>query len=187
MARLIYLAIASADGYIEDADGKFDWATPDEELMDFVNELERPVGTYLFGRRMYETMLYWETAEMSGEPPFVQDFIRMWQGADKLVVSRTLASPSSARTRLERTFSPVMIRQLKQDADRDISVGGSDLAAQAFAAGLIDEVHLILVPVSVGGGKPALPAATRLDLELLDTRRFPSGAVYLGYRLRNDS
>ncbi len=187
MARLIYFSFASADGYIEDADGKFDWATPDEELMDFVNDLERPVGTYLFGRRMYQTMLYWENAEVSGEPPSVQDFIHQWQSADKIVFSRTLASASSARTRLERSFSPAVIRELKQDAGRDISVGGSDLAAQAFAAGLVDELNLVLVPVSVGGGKPALPAGVRLDLELLETRRFPSGAVYLSYRPGNDT
>jgi dihydrofolate reductase len=185
MARLIYSAIASADGYVEDADGSFEWAAPDEELFRFVNELERPAGTYLYGRRMYQTMLYWETAhQVPSLPSYVQDFTRIWQAADKIVFSATLASVSSARTRIERTFSPATIRQLKQAADRDVTVGGAGLAAQALTAGLVDELQLILMPVSVGGGKPALPAGARLDLELLDTRRFASGAVYLRYRPR---
>jgi dihydrofolate reductase len=186
MARLIYSAIASADGYVEDADGSFDWATPDEELMLFVNELERPIGTYLFGRRMYQTMVYWETADVSGESASVQDFTRIWCSADKIVFSRTLTAASSAKTRIERDFSPGLIRQLKQAADRDLTVGGAELAGQALAAGLVDEVQLLLVPASVGGGKPALPAGVRLDLELLDTRRFATGAVYLSYRPRTD-
>jgi dihydrofolate reductase len=183
MARLIYSAIASADGYIEDAGGSFDWAAPDEELFRFVNELERPVGTYLYGRRMYQTMLYWETAgQAPGQPSYVRDFTRLWQAADKIVFSATLASVSSARTRIERTFDPGMIRQLKQATGRDMTVGGADLAGQALTAGLVDELQLLLVPAAVGGGKPALPAGVRLDLELLDTRRFASGAVYLRYR-----
>jgi len=183
MARLIYSAIASADGYVEDTDGGFGWAAPDEELFRFVNEIERPVGTYLYGRRMYQTMAGWETADqVPGQPSWVQDFTRLWQAADKIVFSATLASVSSARTRIERTFSPDMIRQLKHAADRDISVGGADLAGQALIAGLVDELQLLLVPAIVGGGKPALPAGARLDLELLDTRRFASGAVYLQYR-----
>ena len=185
MARLIYSAIASADGYVEDADGGFGWAVPDEELFRFVNELEGPVGTYLYGRRMYQTMVPWETAgQASGQPSWVQDFTRLWQAADKIVFSATLASVSSARTRIERTFSPDVIRQLKRAADRDMSVGGADLAGQALIAGLVDELQLLLVPAIVGGGKPALPAGARLDLELLDTRRFASGAVYLRYRPR---
>jgi dihydrofolate reductase len=185
MARLIYSAIASADGYVEDADGGFDWAAPDEELFRFVNDLERPVGTYLYGRRMYQTMQYWEAAgQVPGQPPQVQDFARLWQAADKIVFSATLASVSTARTRLERSFTPGLIRQLKQDVGQDMTVGGADLAGQALAAGLVDELGLILVPVIVGGGKPALPAAVRLDLELLDTRAFAGGAVYLRYRPR---
>jgi len=185
MARLIYSAIASADGYIEDADGRFEWAAPDEELLRFVNELERPAGTYLYGRRMYQTMLYWETAgQVPSQPPSVQDFARIWRAADKIVFSTTLASASSARTRIERTFDPAMVRQLKRAAGRDMTIGGADLAGQALAAGLVDELQLFLVPATVGGGKPALPAGVRLDLELLDTRRFASGAVYLRYRPR---
>lgn len=183
MARLIYSAIASADGYVEDAGGSFGWAAPDEELLRFVNELERSVGTYLYGRRMYQTMLYWETAhQVPGQPSLVQDFTRIWQAADKIVFSTTLTSVSSARTRIERTFDPGMIRQLKQAADRDMTVGGADLAGQALTAGLVDELQLFLVPAIVGGGKPALPAGARLDLDLLDTRTFASGAVYLRYR-----
>jgi dihydrofolate reductase len=183
MARLIYSAIASADGYVEDADGGFGWAEPDEELVRFVNELERPVGTYLYGRRMYQTMLYWETAhQLPGQPSYVQEFTRLWQAADKIVFSATLASVSSARTRIERTFDPGMIRQLKHAAEGDMTVGGADLAGQALAAGLVDELQLILVPAIVGGGKPALPAGVRLDVELLGTRRFARGAVYLRYR-----
>ncbi|HEV2372998.1 MAG TPA: dihydrofolate reductase family protein [Streptosporangiaceae bacterium] len=184
MAKLIYSAIASADGYVEDAGGSFEWAAPDEELLRFVNELERPVGTYLYGRRMYQTMLYWETAHLPDLPAAVQDFTRIWQAADKVVFSTTLASATSARTRVERTFDPATVRQLKQAADRDVTVGGADLARQALAAGLVDEVQLFLVPVSVGGGKPALPAGVRLDLELLDTHRFAGGTVYLRYRPR---
>jgi len=185
MARLIYSAIASADGYVEDAGGGFGWAAPDEELHRFVNELERPVGTYLYGRRMYQTMVYWETADqVPGQPSYAQDFTRTWQAADKIVFSTTLASVSSARTRIERTFSPGMIRQLKQAAGRDMTVGGADLGGQALTAGLVDELQLFLVPALVGGGKPALPAGVRLDLELLDTRTFAGGAVYLSYRPR---
>ena len=182
MAKLIYSAIASADGYVEDADGSFDWAAPDEELLRFVNELERPIGTYLYGRRMYETMVYWETGHHApGQPPSGQDFARIWQAADKIVFSTTLASATSARTRIERTFSRAMIQQLKSGADRDITVGGAALAGQALTAGLVDELQLLLVPVTVGGGKPALPIGARLNLELLDTQRLASGTVYLRY------
>jgi dihydrofolate reductase len=183
MAKLIYSAIASADGYVEDADGRFDWAEPDEELLRFVNELERPAGTYLYGRRMYQTMLYWETAHtLPGLPASIQEFTGIWQAAEKIVFSRTLASVSSARTRIERTFDPGVIRQLKSAAEHDISVGGADLAGQAIKAGLVDELRLLLLPVLVGGGKGALPHGIRSELELLDTRRFASCAVYLRYR-----
>ena len=183
MGRLIYSAIASADGYIEDAAGSFDWAAPGEELFCFVNDLERPVGTYLYGRRMYETMLYWETADtMAGQPSVAREFTAIWRAADKIVFSATLQSVSSTRTRIERTFDPLMIRQLKSATEHDISVGGADLAGQAIKAGLVDELQLFLVPVVVGGGKRALPNGVRSDLEMLDVQRFAGGAVYLRYR-----
>lgn len=183
MAKLIYSAIASLDGYIEDESGSFDWAAPDEEVHAFVNDLERPVGTYLYGRRMYETMVYWETAHtVAGQPPYTLDFAEIWQAADKVVYSRTLEAASSDRTRIERDFDPEAIRQLKDAADRDLTVGGPDLAAQALRAGLVDELHLFLMPVAVGGGKQALPDGVRVGLELLDERRFGSGVVYLRYR-----
>jgi dihydrofolate reductase len=182
-ARLIYSAMASADGYVEDAAGGFDWAAPDDEVLSFVNDLERPVGTYLFGRRMYQTMLYWETAHaLPDQSAGVKEFTRIWQAAEKVVFSKTLNAVSSARTHLERDFDPGLVRQLKSAAGADMTVGGADLAAQAIEAGLVDELQLILVPVVVGGGKPALPAGVRLGLELLDTRRFANGAVYLRYR-----
>ena len=182
-ARLIYSAIASADGYVEDAAGSFDWAAPDEEVLCFVNDLERPVGTYLYGRRMYRTMVYWETVGTGpGQPSAVGDFTSIWQAAEKIVFSKTLESVSSARTRIERDFDPGLVRQLKSAADDDMTVGGAGLGAQAIEAGLVDELQLILVPVIVGGGKPALPSGVRLDLDLLDTHRFANGAVYLRYR-----
>ncbi len=183
MAKLIYSAIASAEGYVEDADGSFDWAEPDEELLGFVNELERPAGTYLYGRRMYQTMLYWETAHtIPGQPALIQEFTGIWQAAEKIVFSKTLASVSSARTRIERAFDPGVVRRLKSAAEHDMTVGGADLAGQAIKAGLVDELRLFLVPIVVGGGKRALPHGIRSELELLDTRRFASSAVYLRYR-----
>jgi dihydrofolate reductase len=182
MAKLIYSTIASADGYIEDAGGNFDWAAPDDELLRFVINLERPVGTYLYGRRMYETMLYWETPQtVPGQPSLDQEFTDIWQAANKIVFSKTLPSVSSARTQLERSLDPDMVRHLKSAAERDISVGGADLAGQAIKAGLVDELQLFLIPVVVGGGKRALPDGVRSDLELLDTQRFASGCVYLRY------
>ena len=185
MAKLIYSALTSVDGYVADEDGNFDWAKPSEEVHVFVNDLERPVGTYLFGRRMYEVMAYWETADtVADQPPVVRDYAKIWQTAEKIVYSRTLAEVSSARTRIEREFDLEAVRQLKATADRDIGVGGPDLAAQAFEAGLIDEIHLFLAPVVVGGGKPSLPDKVRLELELLDERRFANGVVHLHYRTR---
>ena len=185
MAKLIYSAIASLDGYVADEAGNFDWAAPDEEVHRFVNDLERPVGTYLYGRRMYEVMRYWETVHaVADQPPFVQDFAQIWQAADKIVYSRTLETVSSARTRIERDFDPEAVRQMKASAERDISVGGPDLAAQAIRAGLVDELHLFVVLAVVGGGKRSLPDGIRLDLDLLNERRFGDGVVYLHYRIR---
>jgi dihydrofolate reductase len=185
MAKLIYSAITSLDLYIEDDHGKFDWAAPDDELLVLVNDLERPLGTHIYGRRMYETMLYWETADAGPEQPAaVRDWTEIWRGVDKIVYSRTLQAPSSARTRIEPEFDPRGIRELKADADRDISIGGAELAGQALAAGLVDECHLFLHPVLVGGGKRALPSEVRTGLELLDERRLGSGVVHLRYAVR---
>jgi len=185
MAKLIYSAITSLDGYIADEDGNFDWAAPDEEVHTFVNDLERPVGTYLYGRRMYEVMVAWETAHtFADQRPVMQDFAKLWQAADKVVYSRTLAAVSSARTQIERDFDPEAVRQMKASAGRDLSVGGPDLAGQAIRAGLVDEYHLFLVPFMVGGGNQSLPDNVRVQLELLDERRFGSGVVSLRYRTR---
>jgi dihydrofolate reductase len=185
MAKLIYSVITSLDGYVADEDGNFDWAAPDEEVHRFVNDLERLVGTYLYGRRMYETMVYWETAHtLADQPPFILDYAEIWQAADKIVYSKTLEAPSSARTRIERGFDPEAVRQLKASEGRDISVGGPELAAQAIEAGLVDEYHLFLTPIVVGGGKSSLPGHVRLKLELLDERRFRTGVVHLHYRMR---
>jgi dihydrofolate reductase len=186
MAKLIYSAITSLDGYVADEDGNFDWAAPDEEVHSFVNDLERPVGTYLYGRRMYEVMVYWEAADTVGDQPAaIQDFAEIWQAADKIVYSKTLEEVSSARTRIERDFNIEAIRQLKASAERDLTVGGPDLAAQAIKAGLVDEYQLFLSPIMVGGGKQALPDDVRVELELLEERRFGNGTVYLRYRTRS--
>jgi len=184
VAKLIYSAIASLDGYVADDDGRFDWAEPDEQVHRFVNDLERPVGTYLYGRRMYEVMAFWETAGGADQPPFERDFAEIWRGADKIVYSKTLESVSSARTKIERDFEPDAVRRLKATAERDLTVGGPGLAGQALAAGLVDECQFFVAPVVVGGGTRSLPDGVRLDLELLDERRFGSGVVYLRYRTR---
>ena len=184
MAQLVYTAIASLDGYIEDASGSFSWAAPDEEVHAFVNAQERVIGTYLLGRRMYETMRVWDDPGFAdGEPAVIADYSAIWRAADKIVYSRTLEATTTGRTTLERTFDPEAVRRLKAAAERDISVGGPGLAAEAFRAGLVDELHLFLVPVLVGGGKPALPAGVRLDLELVDQRRFAGGVVHLHHRV----
>jgi dihydrofolate reductase len=184
MSQLIYSAIASLDGYIEDGQGRFDWAEPDEEVHAFVNDMERPVGTYLYGRRMYETMQFWETVPPGpDQPPVARDFAEIWKAADKIVYSRTLTSPSTARTRIEPTFDPDAVRRLKATADRDLTVGGAGLAGQALAARLVDELRLFVVPVVVGGGTGWLPAGGRFDLDLVDTHRFRSGFIYCHYRL----
>lgn len=183
MARLLYMAITSLDGYVADEKGSYDWAMPDDEVFSFVNDFERPVGTYLYGRRLYEEMTGWETAHTRvGQTPLVLDFARIWQAADKIVYSRSLQTVSTARTRIERNFDPAAVRQLKARAARDITVGGSTLAGQAIKAGLVDECHLVISPVVVGGGKKALPGDVRLQLELLDERRFGNGVVHLRYR-----
>jgi dihydrofolate reductase len=185
MAKLIYSAITSLDGYNADEDGNFDWAAPDQEVHTFVNDLERPVGTYLYGRRMYEVMAPWETdPTLAGQSPVMREFAELWQAAGKVVYSRTLETASTARTRIERDFDPGAVRQLKATAGRDLTVGGPDLAAQAIKAGLVDEFQLFLVPIIVGGGRPSLPSNLRLELELLDERRFGNGMVHLRYRTR---
>ena len=185
MSKLIYSAIASLDGYVADADGNFDWAVPDEEVHTFINDLERPLGTYLYGRRMYETMVGWETdPTLADQSPVMRDFAEIWQAADKIVYSKTLETVSTARTRIERDFDPEAVRQMKALAGRDLIVGGPELAAQAIKAGLVDEYHLFVVPMVVGGGKRSLPNDVRLQLELVDERRFGNGMVYLKYRAR---
>jgi dihydrofolate reductase len=185
MAKLIYSAIASLDGYIADEDGNFDWAVPDEEVHAFINDLDRPLGTYLYGRRLYETMVGWETDRtLAEQSPVMRDFAQIWQAAKKIVYSRTLEAVSTARTRIERDFEPDAVRQMKASAQQDMIVGGADLAAHAFRAGLVDECHLFVSPIVVGGGKRSLPDDVRLKLELLDKRRFGNGVVHLHYRTR---
>ena len=184
MAKLIYSAITSLDGYVADAEGNFDWAAPDEAVHAFVNEMERPIATYLYGRRMYEVMSYWETAGQPGEPAVEREYAAIWQAADKVVYSTTLESVSAARTRLEAAFEPASVRQLKAQAPADLSVGGPNIAAQALRAGLVDELHLFVNPVVIGAGNAALPDDLRLDLALLDERRFSNGVVHLHYRVR---
>jgi dihydrofolate reductase len=182
MAKLFYSAIASLDGYVEDTSGAFDWSAPDDEVLAFVNDLERPVGTYLYGRRMYETMTYWETApDDASQTAAERDFTRIWQAAEKIVYSNTLPTPTTVRTRLERRFDPAQIGRLKQSSTSDLSIGGADLAGQALAAGLVDECQVFLGPIAIGGGKPVFPLGVRIRLELLDERRFRGGTVCLRY------
>jgi dihydrofolate reductase len=182
MAKLFYSAIASLDGDVADADGNFDWAAPDDEVHQFVNDLERPIGTYLYGRRMYEVMAFWENPP-AGLRPVSQDFAGIWQAADKIVYSRTLATASTARTTIESDFDPEAVRRLKTTAEHDIGVGGAGLAAEALGAGLVDELHLFLTPIVVGGGTRALPENVRVELELLAERRFTSSVVHLHYSI----
>ena len=183
MAKLIYIANTSLDGYCEDRDGGIDFGPPDEEYFRFINELERPVGTYLYGRRMYEAMTYWETSPVRDQPSWVVDFTNIWRAADKIVFSKTLASVASAKTTLEREFNVESIRQMKADMTQDLTVGGADLAEQAFGAGLVDECHLFFWPLALGAGKPALPRYGRLDLQALDEQHLRSGVVHLHYRV----
>jgi len=181
MADLVYTANISVDGYTEDLDGRIDWSTPGEEVFSFIRELERPAGTYLYGRRMYEAMLYWESADP--EEPYVREFAEMWRGADKVVYSHSLESVATARTKLEHDFDPDAVRRLKAAATRRMTIGGANLAGQALAAGLVDELRLLTVPVVLGGGKPWFPKGMSLPLRLLETRHFASGVVYLRYRV----
>jgi dihydrofolate reductase len=184
MAKLIYSAITSLDGYVADENGNFDWAAPDEEVHAFVNDLERPIGTYLYGRRIYDVMVAWETMDTGDDqPPVIRDYAQIWRAADKIVYSRTLEKATSARTRIARDFDPETIRQMKAHAGRDISVGGPGLATPALKAGLVDEMHLFLTPIVVGGGTPALPDHVRLKLDLLAERRL-GGVVHLHYHVR---
>jgi dihydrofolate reductase len=185
MAKLIYSMLSSLDGYVADEDGNFDWAAPDEAVHRFVNEIERPIGTYLYGRKMYDVMAYWQGAEpLAHESAFIRDYAEIWQAADKVVYSRTLENATTARTRIEPEFDPDAVRQMKAAADRDISVGGPHLAAQALRAGLVDEYHAFLSPIIVGAGNQSLPDGVRVELELHDERRFGNGVVYLRYRTR---
>ena len=184
MAKLIYSAITSLDGYVEDARGHFDWAAPDAEVHAFVNDLERPIGTYLYGRRMYETMRFWEASDgPASQSEVTRDYAAVWQAADKVVFSRSLETASTARTRIERDFAPETVRALKASATADLSIGGAELAGVALLHGLVDELRLLVCPVIVGGGKPALPASLDARLELVDQRRFDSGVVHLWYRI----
>ena len=184
MAKLIYSAITSLDGYVADEDGNFDWAAPDDEVHAFVNDLERRVGTYLYGRRMYEVMAFWETAHtLADQPPFIKDYADIWQAADKIVYSRTLDKVTTAKTTLEREFDREAVGRMKARAGRDISVGGPHLAAQAIKAGLVDELDLFVAPIVVGGGNQALPNDVRVPLELMDERRFKNGVLHLHYRV----
>ena len=183
MARLLYVLNVSLDGYIADQDGNFDWAVPDQEFYSFINDLLRPVGTYLYGRRLYELMAVWETdPAAAAQSPGAGEFARLWQAADKVVYSTTLQAAATTSTRIQRDFDPGAVRQLKAAAERDVTVGGAALGAQAISAGLVDEYHLLVWPVVVGGGTRLLPDRVRLQLELLDERRFGNGMVYLRYR-----
>ncbi|MBK5288358.1 MAG: dihydrofolate reductase family protein [Acidimicrobiia bacterium] len=185
MSKLIYSAITSLDGYVADADGNFEWAAPDDEVHRFVNELERPIGTYLYGRRMYDVMAAWESMDIAGDPSSATtEYANIWRNADKIVYSTTLTAVTSARTRLERRFDPAAVAKFKAASKSDLSVGGSHLAGPAIAAGLVDEYHQFVTPVVVGGGTHWLPDDVRLDLELVDTHRFAGGVVHLHYRTK---
>jgi dihydrofolate reductase len=184
-ARLIYSAIASLDGYVADADGRFDWSAPDEEVHAFVNDLERPVGTYLLGRRMYGVLAYWETVPTDGAAPSIREFAGLWRAADKIVYSRSLDAVSTTRTRIDRDFDVDAVRGLKASSEHDLSVGGPTLAAAALRAGLVDEIQLYLNPIVVGGGLAALPTDVRLPLSLQDEHRFTNGVVFLRYSCSN--
>jgi dihydrofolate reductase len=182
MARLIYVANVSLDGFTEDEHGSFDWTPPGDDQFAFVTDLVRPIGTHLYGRRMYETMSVWETEPaLAAQSELLADFAQVWQAADKVVYSTTLDTVPTARSRLVRRFDPDSIREMKATAGRDLMIGGPNVAAHAFRAGLVDECHLFVFPIVVGGGKPSLPRGLRVALELIDERRFDRGVVYLRY------
>jgi dihydrofolate reductase len=183
VAKLVYIVNASLDGYTEDPDGGIDFGPPDEEYFSLINGLQRPVGTYLYGRHMYETMVYWETAPTADQPPWIVDFANLWRAADKIVFSKTLASVSSSRTIRVQEFNVEAIRRMKEEATGDLTVGGADLAAQAMRAGLVDECHLFFWPIVLGGGKNALPGHARVELVLLNEQRTRGGVVHLHYRV----
>lgn len=185
MAKVIYITSMSLDGYVEDETGAIDWGNP-EQIHEFITELVRPMETYLYGRRLYETMTYFGAPAIEDYPPERREFARVWQKAEKIVFSRTLETAATRNTRIERDFNPEAIRKLKRESARDMNIGGAELAGHAFAADLIDECHLFLHPVILGGGKPALPNGLRRNLELLDTRRFDTGVVHVHYRIRNE-
>jgi dihydrofolate reductase len=185
MGQLIYAANVSLDGYLEDEAGRFDWSVPDEAVHTFWNEHESQIGTSLYGRRMYETMRVWEDDDwLADEPPVVREYAAIWRDTDKVVYSRALTDASTTRTRIEREFDPETVRHLKRDSPKDLSIGGAGIATEAFRHGLVDECVLLVCPVLVGGGKPALPRGIRLDLELLEESRFPNGVVHLHYAVR---
>jgi dihydrofolate reductase len=184
VAKLVYSAITSLDGYTADESGDIDWGAPDPEVLTFINDLERGFGTHLYGRRMYEAMVYWETFDLPGEEPGpLRDFAEIWRAADKVVYSRSLGAAASNRTRIEREFDPDAVRRMKHTAVRDLSIGGPDLTAQAMAAGLVDEVHLFLTPVTLWGGTSALTADFRSELDLVHVDHFGSGVIHLHYRV----
>jgi dihydrofolate reductase len=184
MARLIFSSITSLDGFVADETGSFDWSVPDEEVHQSINDLQRPLGTYLYGRRVYEVMQAWETMQVSGQPAAIQDYAEIWRRAEKIVYSTTLPGVATAKTRLEKTFDPEAVARLVAEASSDLAVGGPRLAAEALRAGLVDEIQQWLSPVVVGAGTPFLPAGLRLRLELLDERRFGNGVVFLRYGVR---
>lgn len=183
MARLVYAAITSLDGYVADADGRFDWSVPDEEVHRAVNDVQRPIGTHLYGRRLYEVLVAWETMPTADEPPAIQDYAALWRAARKVVYSTTLTGPRSARTQVEPAFDPDAVARLLHGSPHDVLIGGPTLAAQAFRAGLVTDVHLFVSPVVVGGGLRALPDGVRVDLELESVRRFGSEAVHTHHRV----
>jgi len=185
MAKLVYSMLMSLDGYVADKSGDFQGLTPDEEVFAFVNDLVRAEGTYLYGRRMYEIMTFWESVPLENEQPFFVDFAHIWRAAEKVVFSRTLKAPVSANTRIEKTFDPLAVQQMKASAERDLSIAGPMLAGEAFRAGLVDECHMLVVPTAMGGGTPAFPPDFRLEMALQEERHFRSGVVYLHYRVAN--